>query len=303
MNQTTLHYDIIIIGGSYAGLSAALALGRASRQVLVIDSGNPCNKYVKRAHNFLTWDGISPNEIRNKAKEQIRKYSNITFLDGVANDVSAIEGGFEISTEKGERFSAKKLLFATGIQDLLPEIPGISECWGTSILHCPYCHGYEVKGKKTAVLANGIQAYDLCKVLTQWTNEIHLLTNGEASLTEDQINKLKRHNVRITETEIAAVKHEHGQTEAVHFKDGSTLDIPVMYAKPGFRQQCTLPEKLGCRMTEEGYIEVNECKKTSVHGIYAAGDNSSQSRIISMSVAAGSVAGMMLNGELSSESF
>ncbi|MCW3072680.1 MAG: pyridine nucleotide-disulfide oxidoreductase [Bacteroidetes bacterium] len=297
------HFDIIIIGGSYAGLSAAMALGRASRKVLVIDSGNPCNKRAPRAHNFLTWDGMPPDGIRNKAKEQVKKYSSVTFLDGIASDASTTKDGFEITTEKGERFSAKKLLFATGIEDLLPEIPGLAECWGISILHCPYCHGYEVKGKTTAVLANEIQAYDLCMVLTQWTKEIMLLTNGRSALTEEQVNKFKQHRIHITETEIERVEHHNGQMQAIHFKDGSKLNVSVMYAKPGFRQQCTLPEKLGCKMTKGGHIEVDKCKKTSVHGIYAAGDNSSQSRIISMSVAAGSVAGMMLNGELSSESF
>jgi len=301
--KNDLSYDIIIVGGSYAGLSAAMALGRASREVLVIDSGNPCNKRAKHAHNFLTWDGMPPGEIRKTAKEQVKKYDSVTFLDGVASDASQIENGFEIVTEKGERFRTKKLLFTTGIQDLLPEIPGLSECWGISVLHCPYCHGYEVKGKTTAVLANEMKAYDLCMVLTQWTNDILLLSNGKPALTEEQISKFSKHKIRVKETEIEKIEHAEGQVKTIRFKDGSTLDVPVMYAKPGFRQQCELPEKLGCKITEAGYIEVDECKKTSVHGIYAAGDNSSQSRIISMAVAGGSVAGMMLNGELSSESF
>jgi thioredoxin reductase len=296
-------FEVIIIGGSYAGLSAAMALGRASRRVLVIDSGDPCNKRAPRAHNFLTWDGAPPAEIRNKAKEQVQRYSSIRFLDAAASDAAKTAEGFEITTGKGETFRAKKLLFAAGVKDVVPNIANFNECWGISVLHCPYCHGYEAKGKTTAVLANGILAYDLCMVLTQWTSGIILLTNGKSTLTEEQSAKLKQYDISITEKELVAIDHREGQIQTIHFKDNSTLDVPVMYAKLSIRQHCELPAKLGCRISEDGHIEVDECKRTSEPGIFAAGDSTSQGRTISLAIAAGTVAGMMINGELTSESF
>jgi thioredoxin reductase len=296
-------FDVVIIGGSYAGLSAALALGRALRKVLIIDNGNPCNMRAPEAHNFITWDGAKPENILSKAREDLRNYGTISFLNETLVDVSKTNEGFELHTDSKANFSTKKIVFATGIVDVMPEINNFQNCWGISILHCPYCHGYEAKGKKTGVLANGIHAFDLCMVLKQWTNDILLMTNGRSHLTEDQELKLKQHKVTITERKIHSIGHKNGRMSVLHFEDDERLELPVMYAKPDFKQQFSLPEKLGCKMTAEGLIEVDETKKTSVHGIYAAGDNSSEGRMISLSVAAGTVAGIMLNGELSSESF
>lgn len=296
-------FDVIIIGGSFAGLSAALALGRAQRRILVIDNNNPCNKQAPRAHNFLTWDNSQPFEILSEGKKDVRAYSTVEFKDGTAVDAKQTDKNFEIILETGERFNAKKLLFATGVSDIMPEISELQPCWGISVLHCPYCHGYEERDKKTAVFANGIEGFDVCMVLKQWTNEIVLLTNGKSSLKKRQAERLKSHNIEIIEKEISKLEHSNGQITKVYFKDNSHLDIPVMYAKLAFKQHCDLPEKLGCKMTEHGFIKVDDSKKTSIHGVYAAGDNSSKGRTISIAIAAGTVAGMMLNGELSSESF
>lgn len=297
------HYDVIIIGGSYAGLSAAMALGRSLRNVLVIDNGNPCNKQTLRSHNLLTWDGASPAEIMKKAKEQVLKYPTIKFVEGTVVDVEKNDPGFEIIMKGAERFRSKKILFATGVVDRIPEIENFSECWGISILHCPYCHGYEVKDLKTAVLGNGEDAYHLCMVLTHWTKTLTLLTNGNSTLTEEHAARLKEHNIKIIEEPVTGIQQYQGQIEIIHFRDSSRLEVPVLYAKLPFKQQCAIPERLGCKMTEEGHILVDENKKTSVHGIYAAGDNTSNGRSLSLAIAAGTVAGMMLHGELVAEKF
>jgi thioredoxin reductase len=296
-------FDVIIIGGSFAGLSAALALGRAKRNVLIIDNNNPCNKQAPRAHNFLTWDNSKPYDILSAGRKDVMTYPSIEFKDGTAADAIKTDNGFKLSLETGERFNAKKLLFATGVSDIMPEINELQSCWGISVLHCPYCHGYEVKDKRTAVLANGINGFDVCMVLKQWTNDIVLLTNGKSKLKKRHVERLRSHDIDIIEKEISALEHNNGEIKKVYFKDNTSLEIPVMYAKLEIKQQCDLPEKLGCKMTEHGHVKVDEFKKTSVHGVYAAGDNTSTGRTISLAVAAGTVAGMRLNGELSSESF
>lgn len=296
-------FDVVIIGGSYAGLSAAMALGRSMRKVLIIDNGNPCNKYAPRSHNFLTWDGAIPSDIIRKAKEQVLLYPTVKFIDDSVNDINKIDHGFETLTEKEGKFISKKILFATGVIDIMPEITGFSECWGISILHCPYCHGYEERGKPTAVFANQEHAYYLCMVLSNLTKEITLFTNGKATFTEAQRNKFKENNIEIIESRISLINHKDGHIESVIFENDRQVNIPVMYARTPFKQQCSLAKKLGCEITEEGFIKVDLSKKTSVHGIYAAGDNTSNSRTISRSIAAGTVAGMMINGEMALKSF
>src|SRR4051794_24570054 len=135
-------YDVIIVGGSYAGLAAGMALGRALRKVLIIDSGNPCNKQTPYSHNFLTNDGKTPEEIAHLAKQQVSMYSTVEFLNALATTGEKVENGFEVKVQSDEQFTTKKLVLATGIKDVTPDIPGFAECWGISVLHCPYCHGY-----------------------------------------------------------------------------------------------------------------------------------------------------------------
>jgi len=146
MNET--EYEVIIIGGSYSGLSAAMALGRSLRKTLVIDNGKPCNEQTPHSHNFLTQDGKSPKEIAENARKQVSEYETIHFHQGKAVDAKKSETVFEVTTEKGEKFRSKKLIIATGITDQIPNIKGFKESWGISLIHCPYCHGYEYKGKK-----------------------------------------------------------------------------------------------------------------------------------------------------------
>ncbi len=180
------HFDVIIVGGSYSGLSAAMSLGRSLRQVLVIDSGLPCNRQTPHSHNFITQDGEVPTVISAKAKLQVDFYKTVQFFNGLAVQANKTKVGFEIKTDSGEVFTSKKVLFATGVKDLLPEIKGLAECWGISVLHCPYCHGYEVKTEKTAIIANGEMAFEYAKLISNWTKDLRLLTNGKSALTSEQ---------------------------------------------------------------------------------------------------------------------
>jgi thioredoxin reductase len=296
-------YEIIIVGGSYSGLAAAMALGRALRKVLIIDSGNPCNKQTPHSHNFLTNDGKTPKEIAALARQQVQAYDTVTFLNAFVDSGSKTETGFAIQVETGETFTSKKLVFATGIKDTMPVIPGFTECWGISVLHCPYCHGYEVRHQKTGIFANGDDAFELAILISNWTNELTVYSNGKSTLTEDQANKLRKNNISIIETEIARLDHNKGYIENILFKDGSAAMVKAIYARLPFEQHSTIPQSLGCELTPDGYIKTDMAQRTTVPGIYACGDNTTKMRTVANAVAMGTTAGMMLNKEMTEQEF
>ena len=301
--MTPTPFEVIIIGGSYAGLSAAMALGRSLRKVLVIDAGNPCNLQTPHSHNFLTQDGKTPTEISTIARDQLEQYQTVSFQSGYATSGRKTENGFEIQTETGEVYQGKKLILASGIKDILPEIPGLKECWGISVIHCPYCHGYEVRNEKTGILANGEFGFEFGKMITNWTDDLTLYTNGKSTLTEDQKEKLASKNVSISEKKIAEIIHQKGQIQALVFQDGSKVKLNAMYAKPDFIQSTPLPSALGCALKENGYLEVDQLQRTTVPGVFACGDNSNMFRSIAFAVSSGTMAGAACNKELIDESF
>jgi len=296
-------YDVIVTGGSYAGLSAAMALGRSLRKVLVIDSGRPCNRQTPHSHNFLTQDGKAPAEIARVAREQVQKYPTVSFLEGFADQGRKTGSGFEIQTAAGETFAAKKLIFASGIRDILPDIEGLVACWGITVIHCPYCHGYEVRGEKTGILGNGDYGYEFSKMIQHWTRDLSLFTNGTSSLTAEQSAELQAHGIRIIEKEIDSLRHENGHLQAILFKDGSHEELKALYARADFEQSCPIPLALGCELDETGYLRVDPMQSTSVPGIYACGDNTTPMRAVSNAVAQGTFAGAVLNKELIGEEF
>lgn len=296
-------FDVIIIGGSYAGLSAGMSLGRALRNVLIIDSGKPCNIQTSHSHNFLTHDGNTPKEIATLAKRQVQKYKTVKFYNGLATRGIKRNGTFEIATQSGDSFVAKKLIFATGINDIMPDIKGFAECWGISIIHCPYCHGYEYSNDETGILANGDAAFEVGKLIHNWTKQLTVFTNGKSTMTKKQSNLLNTHNINIVETEIDHFKHNKGQIETVVFKDKTSKILKALYATPEFEQNCKIPEQLGCTLTEHKYLEIDSSQKTPEDGIFACGDNTSMMRSVSYAVAMGGMAGAVANKELIEDEF
>jgi len=296
-------FDVIIIGGSYAGLSAAMALGRSMRNVLIIDSGKPCNRYTPHSHNFITQDGAVPGEIAAKAKEQVLKYDTVKFFEGLAVDGRKTEIGFEIAIDSGEKFSSKKLVFATGVKDVFPDIKGFQDCWGKTVIHCPYCHGYEFKGEKTVVLANGERAFHVTALVKSLTDKITIITQGTPDFKEEQLIKLQKNKIRIIEKEVAEIKHQNGEVEALIFKDGTKENVSAVYAAIPFEQHCKIPLDLGCEITEMGHIKVDLFQKTTIPGMYACGDNSSPMRSVANAVAIGNLTGAMVNNEITAEQF
>jgi len=297
------NFDVIIIGGSYAGLSSAMALGRSMRSVLIIDSGLPCNRQTPHSHNFITQDGVKPSEIEDKAKTQVLKYDTVRFLNDLAINGKQTESGFAITTKTGETFLSKKLIFATGIKDIMPDIKGFSECWGISVIHCPYCHGYEFRNQKTGILSNGEKAFHVTSLVNNLTDNITILTSGKAEFSAEQTAKLDKHNIRIVEKEITEIEHEKGQIRNVIFKDSSKMSFDAVYSSVPFEQHSDIPVALGCELTEQGYIKVDNFQKTTVKGIFACGDNSTMMRSVAYAIASGGITGSMTNKELTDDVF
>jgi thioredoxin reductase len=296
-------YEVIITGGSYSGLAAGMTLGRAVRKVLIIDSGLPCNRQTPYSHNFLTQDGKAPGEIVTLARSQVSLYPTVVFLDAVAEKAVKGKDGFEVQVSTGEIFTARKLIFGTGVKEVMPPVPGVSECWGISVLHCPYCHGYEVRGEKTGLWANGDAGFEMAMMISHWTKDLTLFTNGKETFHSEQRSKLDGNKIVIDEKEIAEIVHSKGYIRDIVFKDGSRLSLKALYIKLPFVQHCSIPQALGCELTDEGYIKVDGFQRTTVPGVLACGDNTTRMRTVAGSVAMGTAAGMMANREMREEEF
>jgi thioredoxin reductase len=296
-------YEVIIIGGSYAGLSAALALGRSLRQVLIIDSGLPCNRQMPHSHNFITQDGAKPAEIAASAREQVLRYDTVRFLEGLAVSGKETENGFTITTQAGETYEAQKLIFATGIRDIMPDISGFAECWGISVVHCPYCHGYEIRRKKTAIMANGQRAFHLAGLVNNLTDDLTILTEGKAEFDAEQLQKLNKHHIKVVEKKIAEIEHENGYIRNIVFEDGSKEAYAAAYAAIPFTQHSTIPMDLGCELDENGHLKVDIFFHTTVDGIFACGDNATRMRSVANAVYGGNVAGAIINMKMTEEQF
>ncbi|MEP2281498.1 NAD(P)/FAD-dependent oxidoreductase [Maribacter sp.] len=301
--QANTNFEVIIIGGSYAGLAAAMSLGRSLRKVLIIDSGKPCNRQTPHSHNFLTQDGKTPGEISEIAKSQVLEYKTVNFVEDKAISGFKNEGKFSISTQSGVTYTTGKLVFATGIKDIMPNITGFADCWGISVVHCPYCHGYEIRNEKTGIIANGERAFHLAALVKNLTKDVRVLTNEPASFSADQLIKLKENKVAIVKKKIVEVEHENGYINNIIFEDGSKEKYDALYAALPFVQHNGIPDELGCELDDEGYIQVDGMYKTAVDGVYACGDNCIKMRSLANSVASGTMVGAFVNMELVKEQF
>jgi len=293
------HFEVIIVGGSYAGLSAAMALGRSLRKTLIIDSGKPCNRQTPHSHNFITQDGQKPAVIAAQALEQVLAYNTVQNVADQVTDVAGQDGQFVVTTKAGKSYTAQKLLFATGVKDIMPAIPGLAACWGITVIHCPYCHGYEAKGKNTGILVNDDTANEFAKLINHWTPQVTVFTNGKAQFDKALVEAL---NIKVEEKPIAAITHHNGIMSALQFEDGSTQALEALYHRPAFEQHCNVPEKLGCELTDTGHLNVTGFQQTNVPGIFACGDCTTPLRSVANAVAQGNIGAAFLNHELISQS-
>ncbi len=296
-------FDVIIVGGSYSGLAAGMALGRALRKVLMIDGGKPANRFTPYSHNFITQDGTPPAEIASLARLQVDHYSSVKRINGFAVHAEKRGDDFLVRLDSGDTFLSSKLILATGVVDLFPSIPGFAECWGKSVLHCPYCHGYEVRGATTGILGNGDYAFEFGSLIANWTNDLTIFTNGASTLTAEQTAALRKHNIPIVEDRIKLLDHAQGYLKGIVFENGNTVSLQAIYTRPAFAQHSDIPRELGCAFTPEGYIAIDGTQRTTIPGVYACGDNVTKLRTVANAVAMGTTAGMMVNKEFVVENF
>jgi len=291
-------YDVIVIGGSYAGLSAAMSLARFSHRILIIDAGKPCNRQTPESHNFITHDGQAPAVIAAQAKTQVAQYPTVTFYNAKATKARYKADAISIQTDTKQTFYAKKLILANGILDNLPPIKGAEACWGISLLHCPYCHGYEFKGQELAVMAQGEMAMHLLPLLRLLSAKVTLLTNGPSGLSTDEVQLLQAKDIRIIETPVSEFIHQNGHIQEVRFADSYSLPFDAVYAKVGFSLNGSFVEDLALATNAAGYIAVNNMQQTNIPAVFACGDNTSPQRSVANAVAAGNFTGAAVNKEL-----
>lgn len=290
-------HDVIIIGGTYAGLSAGLPLGRARRSVLVVDGGARRNRYAETSHNFLTQDGTPPGEIAARGREQLLAYPTVQWHDGQAERAEVNEGGFRVFTADGEQTTARRLILATGVRDTLPSITGLAERWGRTVFHCPYCHGYELNQGRIGVLASSPLSLHHALMLPDWGPTTFFL-NDAFTPDEDQLSQLERRGVRI---ERGLISRLEGERADVVMEDGRTIQLDGMFTMTRVSVASPLAEQLGCQFDEGPHgsvILVDELKATTVPGVWACGDAARPAGSISMAVGDGSLAGVAAHRSL-----
>lgn len=287
-----MKYDVIIIGGSFAGLAGAVQLGRARRKVLVIDGGKPRNRFSDHSHGILGHEGKSAAEILNTAREQISMYKTVEFKSGLASKVEGQDGNFTVYLG-AEKFVARKLIFATGVQDRLPEIPGIAERWGKTVLHCPYCHGYEIGMGSIGVIARSEMSIHQAAMAADW-GDVTLFTQGKFQIPEDQKQFLKNRKVIVEEGEIESLVGNAPALEAVLLKDGRRIAVKAVFIGPDLQLANPLLEQLGVVLEEtpmgSKMVKTDEWKGTGVPGVAAAGDMSRMAQNATFAMAEGAMA-------------
>lgn len=271
--------DVVIIGGGAAGLNAALVLGRARRMVTVIDEELPRNRVTNESHGFLTRDGISPTEFRRISKEQILKYPTVSFKTETVIAVSGSNGNFRVETESGSIIQSRKVLFATGMKDILPNIEGLAEVYGTSAFVCPFCDGWELRDRHLSVIGTNEMVLHLVKLLTGWTNHITLLTNEMQFLSKEQLIDLENHSIRVIHNQIKNIESTNGMVKRINFISEVALPCEGIFFVPKLVQASSIPASLGCKVSDEGPFHtliIDEMGRTNVEGIYSAGDSASR---------------------------
>jgi thioredoxin reductase len=297
-------WDVVIVGGGPAGLSAALVLGRACRRVLVCDSGTPRSWASKAMHAFLTRDGIPPDTFRRMAREELRRYRNVTFRRVEVQEAErAGSEGFRLRTAGDRQASCRKLLIATGVFDRLPPIPGIASFFGTSVFQCPYCDGWEQRHTQVAVYGKGQRGVEMARSLTAWTRDIVWCSDGKANVPDRQRARLRGNGIRIREERIAALEGKDGRLRSIVFRDGSRLARRALFFDTPVAAQSRLAESLGCQFGRRGGVRCWRYEATSVPGVFVAGNIIKDVQLAIVAAAEGARAAFGINKALTREDF
>jgi thioredoxin reductase len=266
--------DVIIIGGSFAGLAAALQLGRARRKVTVLDTGLPRNRFGHHSHGVLGHDHKPPLSILAEARQQLARYSAIKLVSARADSISGAIDDFSVLTANGQTLKARRLILSYGVADQMPKVPGFTESWGTSIVPCPYCDGFEVAGQHWGVLWSGPHSHQSVRLFQDWTDTLTVFADGH-DIPPDIRADLAYRKIAIVEGQLAEIVHQNGHIATVNVDTGRHVAVDVLFAQPRNKPSANLHESLGLATvaTPVGIaLKVDERRQTSMPGIYAAGD-------------------------------
>jgi thioredoxin reductase len=293
-------YDVVIAGGGPGGLAAALTLGRARKTVLLCDSGPRRNAAALHIHNFVTRDGIAPQEFRRIAREQVGAYPSIEVRDTRVQSIAGEGGAFTVALEDGS-VDARRILLCTGMIDEVLDVPGMRQLWGTSIFQCPYCHGWEVRDRRFAYLALEPATLSFATFLRGWTRDVAAFTNNRFSVSSELRTGLAESDVSLEERAIARLIVEGDRLSAIELADGSQLERDVLFLHPPQRQ-VDLVRDLGVTLDDRGFVQIDATTHETSHpGIYAAGDLTTGAQGALLAAAAGTRAAAMLNHPLTLE--
>lgn len=295
-----MRHDVVIIGGSFAGLSAATYIARGRRSVCVIDSGSPRNRFAEHSHGFLAQDGSEPAALLATARSQVAAYPTVTFVDGKAVKAAKTPHGFSVTTATGEIVESARLVLAFGISDELPSIPGLRERWGKSVIHCPYCHGFEFSEQRLGVLSVSPRSVHQAALIAEW-GPTTLYLNGSPAPDPESMAMLSQRGVAIEPAEVRALHGPGFNLSAIELAGGRMSEAAALYLGPRTRLNTDIATQLGCEVEDGMFgqvIRTDGQKMTTVPGVYAVGDITRSMHNITFASADGVTAGTAVHQSL-----
>lgn len=295
-----MHYDALIIGGSYAGLSGAMQIARSGRPLCILDGGLPRNRFAAHSHGFFGQDGQSPRQMIDRARSALKAYPNVAFVDFLATTARRAGNEFHVTLETGAMLKAKKLLLAFGVVDLLPDIPGLIERWGRTALHCPYCHGYEVRGQRLGVINVLPQSAHQALLISDW-GAVTFFLNGQPQPDALTLAKFAERGITVEPDAVAGLEGDTPALSGVRLASGRLVSVDAVFLGTRVKLASDLAEQLGCDFEESfqgRLLKMDAGKQTSVPGVYAAGDITPRIANATMASADGVMAGAMLHQSL-----